>query len=62
VCRVKAQGWEHLQTKGVYDEAIAKSKKAFLECPLQLGFTHHKPQDIHYHELKIHLKVSFIIN
>jgi len=34
------QGWEHSQTKGVYDEGIAKSKKAFWECPLQLGICH----------------------
>jgi hypothetical protein len=62
MCRIKAQGQEHSQIKGVYDKAIAKSKKAFWECPLQLGFRHHKPQNIHYHELKNHSKVSFIIN
>jgi len=56
MCRVKAQGWEHSQTKRVYDEAITKSRKAFWECPLQLGFMHHKPQNIHYHEPKIILR------
>jgi hypothetical protein len=53
MCRVKVQGREHLQTKRVYDETIAKSRKAFWESPIQLGLMHHKPQDIHYHELKI---------
>jgi hypothetical protein len=33
MCRVKAQGWEHSQFKGVYDEAITKFRRAFWECP-----------------------------
>jgi hypothetical protein len=33
MCRVKAQSQEHSQTKEFYDETIAKSRRAFWECP-----------------------------
>jgi hypothetical protein len=33
MCKVKAQGWEHSQIKGVYDEVIMKSRRPFWECP-----------------------------